>query len=108
MAEEKYTPKEACKKFCVQCLGLKRFDAEAIEDCQGDQAACWPCPLHPYRMGKRISVKMFRAHCLYCMGGNRDSVRDCETGGCELHPYRFGTNPARTGKINRGSYAVRP
>jgi hypothetical protein len=34
----KYTPKEACRKFCTQCLGLKRFDSAEIAGCQGDQA----------------------------------------------------------------------
>ena len=94
----KLTPKEAARKFCIQCLGLKRYDQKIIEDCQGDQCACGPCPLYPYRTGKRISVRVFRQHCLYCMGGKRTLVSDCETTGCELYPYRRGTNPALTGR----------
>jgi len=32
------------------------------------------------------------------MGGNREFVRECETGACPVHPYRFGTNPAKKGQ----------
>jgi len=98
LMESKYTPKAACRKICIQCLGMARFDAAAIEDCQGDQAANGACPLYPYRMGRRISVKVFRAHCLCCMGGNRVLVSECETFDCELHPYRIGKNPAMAGR----------
>ena len=101
----KYTPKEACKQFCIQCLGMTRFDSILIQDCQGDQAANGPCPLYPYRMGKRVSVKIFREHCMYCMGNNRALVSRCDTTGCELHPYRMGKNPAMKGKGNSQHFA---
>jgi hypothetical protein len=32
------------------------------------------------------------------MGGNKASVKECETGDCLIHPFRFGKNPALTGK----------
>ena len=98
----KLTPKQAAHSFCIQCLGLRQFHAKAVEACQGDQCACGPCPLYPYRMGKRIRLKVFRAHCLFCMGGNRALVPECETTGCPLYPYRMGRNPALTGKRKGG------
>jgi hypothetical protein len=97
----KYAPKEACRKFCTQCIGLKRFDSAEITGCQGDQAANGDCPLFPFRLGNRISVKIFRHHCMYCMGQSRALVSDCETTDCELWPYRMGKNPALTG-IRKG------
>ena len=103
---EKLTPKEACRAFCTQCLGLKQFKTAAVQDCEGDVALNGACPLFPYRMGRRISVKAFRAYCLYCMGGNRDDVRDCETETCEFHPYRFGTNPACSGRVGPGAKII--
>ena len=103
---ERLTPKMACRQFCIQCLGLKQFNTKAIEGCQGDKAACGPCPLYHYRMGKRISVKIFRLHCLYCMGNQRTLVEDCETLDCELWPYRMGKSPSRAGTF-RGSKEAR-
>jgi len=75
-------------------------------DCQGNTAYLESCPLFPYRMGKRISVKVFRAFCLQCMGGNRDFVRECETVSCPIYPYRMGKNPALTGQV-RGASLMR-
>jgi hypothetical protein len=98
---EKLTPKEACRAFCKQCLGLTQWLGKVVDDCQGDLALNGACPLYPYRMGRRVGVKTLRAYCLYCMGGNRDDVRDCETESCEFHAYRFGTNPAFAGRPGR-------
>lgn len=88
------TPTEACKKFCTFCLGLERYNTRIIKDCQGDKCACGPCPLYKNRLGTRISAKVIRKHCLYCMGGSSNSVMDCETTECELYLYRLGKNPA--------------
>ena len=92
----KPTPKQALRAFCKNCLGLKQWDAEAIKNCHGDQCIN-PCPLHPYRMGTRLSVKTFRRFCLQCMGGDRKAVDECPVKSCPLYQYRFGTNPARRG-----------
>jgi len=92
------TPKETIRAYCTHCLGLAQFNTEAVKDCQGDQAFSGPCPFFPYRMGKRIPVKVFRAFCLQCMGGNRELVRECETVSCPTYPYRFGKNPAKKGQ----------
>jgi len=89
------TPKETVKAYCRTCLGLKQWEAEAVRNCQGDQAMCGSCFLFPYRLGRRISVKVFRKVCLQCMGGNRQSVKECPAPTCPAYPYRFGTNPAR-------------
>lgn len=102
----KQTPKEAVRSYCTGCLGLSRWDRDMIEDCQGDQCACGPCPLYPYRMGKRPSLRAFRAHCFQCQGGSREAVIECETEQCPCHPYRLGKNPALTGKV-RGASLMR-
>jgi len=91
------TPKETVRACCTNCLGMKQHNADEIRDCRGDQAFAGACPFFPYRLGKRISVKVFRAFCLQCMGGNRDLVRECEALSCPAYPYRFGKNPARQG-----------
>lgn len=92
------SPKQTIRAYCQHCLGLNQFNAEAIKDCQGDQAYSGPCPFFPFRLGKRSPVKVFRAFCLACMGGSHSMVKECETTDCLIHPYRFGKNPARTGK----------
>ena len=97
------TPKETVQAYCTHCLGMKQHNADEIRDCQGDQDFAGPCPFFPYRLGKRISVTVFRAFCLQCMGGNRELVRECETVSCPVHPYRFGKNPALKGQIRGAS-----
>jgi hypothetical protein len=94
----KLTPKASIRACCVQCLGLKQFNTEAVKDCQGHRATMGPCPFFPYRLGARASVKTFRKFCLQCMGGNPNLVRECETSSCSVHPYRFGVNPSLVGK----------
>ena len=101
--DEKLTPMVVIKVYCTQCLGLKRFDAEAIRNCQGDQAYCGPCPFYPYRLKKRPPVKIFRIFCLDCMGGDRKTVAECPTITCPVYPYRFGKNPALSGRSLRGA-----
>ena len=102
----KLTPKEAIRSYCTGCLGLSRRDRDMIEDCQGDRAGNGACPLYPYRMGKRPSLRAFRAHCFQCQGGSREAVIECETEHCPCHPYRLGKNPALTGKV-RGASLIR-
>jgi len=92
------TPKETVRACCTNCLGMKQHNADEVKDCQGEKASAGPCPFFPYRMGKRIPVKVFRAFCLQCMGGNRELVRECETVSCPAYPYRFGKNPAKRGQ----------
>lgn len=100
------TPKETVKAYCTHCLGMLQFNKEEVRNCHGDQAYNGPCPLFPYRLGKRIPVRVFRAFCLQCMGGNRELVRECDTESCLIHPYRMGTNPALTGQV-RGASLIR-
>jgi hypothetical protein len=91
------TPGETVRAYCAACHGLTRWNRNVIEGCQGDRSFCGSCPLYPYRLGKRISVKVFRKFCLHCLGGDRQGVAECTVEDCPLHPYRFGTNPARQG-----------
>jgi len=96
----KLTPKEAVKAMCVNCLGLNQFSAELVKDCEGNMALNGVCPLYPFRLGKRVSVKNFRTYCLYCVGGSKEWVSECPTKTCAIYPYRFGKNPALAGKGN--------
>ena len=91
------TPKEAIRSYCSQCLGMNQWNHKLVEDCQGDQAMNGACPLYPYRMGRRVSLRAFRAHCLQCQGGSREAVIDCNVTSCPCYPYRLGKNPARKG-----------
>lgn len=96
------TPSQAVKRQCIECLGLPQYNRTEIEACQGDTCKAGPCPLYSYRLGKRISVKVFRQFCIECMGGQRHLVADCPSRSCVLYPYRMGRNPARRGMGGKG------
>ena len=97
---EHRSPLETIRSYCVYCNGEKHAEI-FLCDADGKTPGFNVCPFHPYRMGKgRPSVKVIRAFCLQCLGGNLSFVRDCETTDCYCHPYRMGKNPARTGKGN--------
>jgi len=82
---EKLTPRKAVRKICLDCMGDKLYTG--------------PCIFYPYRLGrKRISVKLIRKNCLWCMGGSSKSVEECPGKTCPLLPYRFGKNPKLAGK----------
>lgn len=93
------TPKEAMKEYCRQCLNTKQYRTELVKNCQGDTAACGPCPFYPYRM-KRVSVKVFRKNCLYCQGGSRSSIDECSVEDCPCFPYKEGRSLATGRKGN--------
>lgn len=95
----KLAPSEAVRAYCSQRIGMKKYEAEAVRGCQGDAIGC---PFFPHRLGKRPSVKVFRAFCIDCMNGGSESVKECPTKGCECFPYRMGINPARQGSKLRG------
>jgi len=92
------TPKEALRKYCVQCTGGKYNE---IESCDANKEGWHICVFHPYRLGKgRPSVKLFRKVCLQCMGGHTSFVSECGIFDCPAFPYRMGKNPARKGVGN--------
>lgn len=91
------TPSQAVKIKCVDCLGLNQFNQAEVKACQGDTCKTGPCPIFPFRLGKRIPVRVFRWFCIQCMGGQRHLVADCPSIKCAVYPYRLGTNPARQG-----------
>jgi hypothetical protein len=97
---EKQSPARTVQLVCRDCLGLKDARTDIIKNCEGDTAQNGACPLYPYRMGKRISVKVFRKYCLYCNAGSSPLIESCPVETCPVFPYRFGKNPALTG-INR-------
>jgi len=97
---KKLTPTETVKAYCTHCLGLKRFNADVIRNCEGDTINC---PYFSYRLGKRISVKTFRKYCLnICMNGTRELVSTCTIEDCPNFNYRFGINPSLVGRSPRG------
>lgn len=38
-------------------------------------------------------LKAIRQHCLLCMNGQRNLVRECHQTDCPAHPFRMGTKP---------------
>jgi len=91
------TPKRAQRRICTACLGLNRYDIDAVRHCDGDRSTCGPCPLFPYRLERRMPVRFFRKYCLQCQGGSPSAVDDCSLESCAAHRYRFGRNPSRRG-----------
>jgi hypothetical protein len=95
---EKLTPKDTVRAICTDCLSLGRWNNEKVKDCEGDSVGC---VIFPHRLGKRISVKTLRKYCIIsCMNGYRDLVDTCVVESCPNFPYRFGKNPALSGKVN--------
>ncbi len=94
------TPTEAVKRKCSDCLGLNTYNKEAVKGCMGNTCLSGPCPLYPYRMGRRVSVKVIRQFCIQCMNNQPSLVADCPSKSCPLYQYRMGTNPARAGLGN--------
>ncbi len=92
---EKLTPSQSVKAYCTRCVGLSQFKTAQVRDCQGDQAINGPCPFFPYRLGKRILVRIFRKFCLDCTQGAVDYVTNCPVNNCPCYPYRFGKNPSK-------------
>ena len=90
------SPMETVRAHCTECLGLTQYDRTEIENCRGD-TCIGGCALFPYRLGKRIPVKVFRKFCIECMNGQRSLIAKCPTKICNIFPYRFGKNPARSG-----------
>jgi len=87
----KITPGRAIRLHCVDCMGGEHL----VRDCQGDTLADGSCLFFKYRTGSgRPSVKTIRKYCVVCMGGSEKLVRECKSGGCYLHKYRFGKNEA--------------
>ncbi len=97
MRNDKLSPADAIRAYCMQCLGMKHLTRKTVEGCQGDQAFCGPCPFFPFRMGKRPTVRVFRTHCLHCTRGDRFYIAECPASSCPAYPYRLGINPAREG-----------
>ena len=52
---------------------------------------------------KRPLLRVLRANCVDCCGGNEAEVRKCTAVECDLWPYRMGTNPFTGRKGNPGA-----
>lgn len=88
----KLSPGEVVRAYCRDCVGSERFNDD-IRDCTESE-----CAFHPYRNGRRVSVKVHRRFCLQCANGSHDYVANCPTRSCPVWPYRMGKNPNRIGK----------
>lgn len=107
-APKRLTPTPALGDYA---LWLNRGDRKAVR--LGTPADV-PAHLRPYRFGKRPTAEdraeyerafgeplpgplaTIRATCVGC-AENAAEVRRCPCASCPLHPYRMGTNPARSG-----------
>jgi hypothetical protein len=90
------SPRETIRAYCQHCTG---GSLQEVKMCTADgkNSKFHACPFHPYRMGKRPSVRILRQFCLDCMGLNKNLVRDCTSYNCLVYPFRFGKNPNRSG-----------
>ena len=100
---ERLTPGQAKRKLCIQCVGTSQFNSGLVKDCGRDKAGTGPCPIFKYRIGERMSVKVFRKFCLNCMAGSFDAISECTTIDCPAYEYRFGKNPVLAGRKCNGN-----
>jgi len=73
----KKAPHGAGRAHCIECMGLIQYNRNKLQNCMGDKWFIGSCPFFRYRLGRRIPVKVFRAFCIHCMGGNGSFVKDC-------------------------------
>ena len=97
MDKKRLTPNQAARAFCIECLGLPQYNRSEIENCKGDTCV-GGCALFPYRLGKRIPVKVFRKLCAECMNGQAALIAKCPAIKCKIYQYRMGKNPAKKGR----------
>lgn len=60
-----------------------------------------------YKERIKNPTSAIRSHCVECMGGAVQSVKDCPSVNCSLHPFRMGVNVmhAAAGKARPGQKA---
>lgn len=94
------TTGEAIRNFCKQCVSSSL--TKVIRECGGEyvKATQKPCALFKYRLKGKGNLKAIRRNCVECMGGSFESVSDCQTTDCILHPFRFGKLPSLVGRKN--------
>jgi hypothetical protein len=92
------SPHQVVRLQCIECLGLIRWDRNEVENCKGNTCKTRQCPFFPYRLGKRISVKVFHFFCTHCFGGQSNFIAGCPSTSCKVYRFRLGKNPARQGK----------
>lgn len=49
-------------------------------------------------------LRVIRAFCIECSGGSKAEARKCTAVGCQLWPYRMGTNPFSDRKGNPDAF----
>ena len=97
MNKKRLTPNQAVRAFYTECLGLPQCNRSDIENCKGDTCVNG-CALFPYRLGKRIPVRVFRKFCAECMNGQSGLIPECPATKCKIYEYRMGENPAKKGQ----------
>jgi len=91
------SPRQAVKAHCQECLSMSQFNRQEVQECKGDTWTHGECAFYPYRLGKRMPVKVFRQFCIQCMNGQTSLIAECTSTNCKIYPYRFGRNPNRSG-----------
>jgi len=92
------TPLKSIRQHCTACMG---GSYQAVKDCPSATCSLWPDRSGKKRMGQR-PLGAIRSFCLQCVG-SPEEVTKC-TGkmlydpDCQLHPYRFGSNPRKQGQ----------
>lgn len=61
--------------------------------------------LDRYRGRIRNRATAIRAFCMYCMGGYRKYVADCQSVDCALHGFRMGGDPHRKARAEARALA---
>lgn len=63
--------------------------------------------INTYKERIKNPISAIRSHCVECMGGAVQSVKDCPSVNCSLHPFRMGVNVmhAAAGKARPGQKA---
>lgn len=111
------SPLKTIRRYCLRCcsgqareIGLCPAGQTVVSNATGE--ACPPCPLYPYRYGRKPSprsleswdggepqrpLRAIRARCLDC--APEDAWQgNCGVEDCPLYPYRLGKNPNLQGK----------
>ena len=114
-------PLRAIRRHCLDCSGGKPSE---VTLCVSERCSLWLLrsgtrptadeiaavaivQTHPSEvpmtqgelMATKSQLKAIRRRCLDCSGYNQAEVKNCKHTGCDLHPFRMGTNPARAGLL---------
>jgi len=85
------TPKQALKAYCRRCVDRTSIPKDYCCGSEFIHATKKPCTFHnKYHSKGKVSMKLLRQECLFCMNGNRLAIKECDTYDCPLHEFRLG------------------